>query len=65
MLYSIDSVSSKNPYLYKMSSFIPPEKMNNVQKMRYLSAVSKVSTEMETHLGFSEKTVAEVCNLSL
>lgn len=43
-----------------MSSFLRPEEMNAVQKMKYMSTVSKVCKEMETHLGFSEKTVAEV-----
>lgn len=43
-----------------MSSFLRPEEMNVVQKMKYMSTVSKVCKEMETHLGFSEKSVAEV-----
>lgn len=43
-----------------MSKFIEPEAMNTVQKMKYLSIVSKVCKELETHLGFSNKDVAEV-----
>ena len=43
-----------------MSKFIEPETMNTVQKMKYLSIVSKVCKELETHLGFSNKDVAEV-----
>ena len=44
----------------KMSSFLQPEEMNTVQKMKYNSTISKVCKEMESHLGFSEKTIAEV-----
>ena len=33
---------------------------NTVQKMKYNSTISKVCKEMESHLGFSEKTIAEV-----
>lgn len=43
-----------------MSSFLQPEEMNTVQKMKYNSTISKVCKEMESHLGFSEKTIAEV-----
>ncbi len=43
-----------------MGPFIKPEDMNTVQKMKYLSIVSKVCKELETHLGFSNKDVAEV-----
>lgn len=43
-----------------MGSFIKPEDMNTTQKLKYLSIVSKVCKELETHLGFSSKDVAEV-----
>lgn len=44
----------------KMSTFLEPKDMNAVQKMKYLSTVSKVCKEMQSRLGFSDKSVAEV-----
>ena len=44
----------------KMSSFLQPGEMNTVQKMKYNSTISKVCKEMESQLGISEKTIAEV-----
>lgn len=44
----------------KMREFLEPKDMNAVQKMKYLSTVSKVCKEMDSRLGFSDKSVAEV-----
>ena len=43
-----------------MTDYVKPEQMDTVQKMKYMSIVSKVCKELDTHLGFSEKSVAEV-----
>lgn len=43
-----------------MREFLEPKDMNAVQKMKYLSTVSKVCKEMDSRLGFSDKSVAEV-----
>lgn len=43
-----------------MADYVKPEQMDTVQKMKYMSIVSKVCKELDTHLGFSEKSVAEV-----
>lgn len=43
-----------------MTEFLEPKDMNAVQKMKYLSTVSKVCKEMDSRLGFSDKSVAEV-----
>lgn len=43
-----------------MREFLEPKDMNGVQKMKYLSTVSKVCKEMDSRLGFSDKSVAEV-----
>lgn len=43
-----------------MTEYLKPEDMDTVQKMKYMSIVAKVCKELDTHLGFSEKSVAEV-----
>ena len=43
-----------------MKEYLKPEDMDIVQKMKYVSTVSKVCKELDAHLGFSEKSVAEV-----
>ena len=43
-----------------MSTFLEPKDMNAVQKMKYLSTVSKVCKEMQSRLGFSDKSVAAI-----
>ena len=40
-----------------MTDYVKPEQMDTVQKMKYMSIVSKVCKELDTHLGFSEKSV--------
>ena len=45
---------------FTMTDYVKPEQMDTVQKMKYMSIVSKVCKELDTHLGFSEKSVAEV-----
>ena len=37
-----------------------PDDMDTMQKIKYKSIVSKVCKELETHVGFSNKEVAEV-----
>lgn len=43
-----------------MSSYLTPDNMDTMQKIKYVSIVSKVCKELDTHLGFSNKEVAEV-----
>ena len=44
----------------KMSIYLMPDDMDTMQKIKYKSIVSKVCKELETHVGFSDKEVAEV-----
>ena len=43
-----------------MSAYLMPDDMDTMQKIKYKSIVSKVCKELETHVGFSDKEVAEV-----
>ena len=43
-----------------MSSYLTPDNMDTMQKIKYVSIVSKVCKELDSHLGFSNKEVAEV-----
>ena len=43
-----------------MSTYLMPDDMDTMQKIKYKSIVSKVCKELETHMGFSNKDVAEV-----
>ncbi|XP_023012219.2 ATP-dependent RNA helicase pea isoform X1 [Leptinotarsa decemlineata] len=53
-------IQDNNGRIAKMSEKAPTtEKMNEVEKLEYLSLVSKVCTELENHLGLNDKDVAE------
>lgn len=46
-----------------MSSYLTPDNMDTMQKIKYVSIVSKVCKELDSHLGFSNKEVAEVIEI--